>query len=289
METTETPLTPSTAESELTQMPAAPQLTKKIGKKAKKKKLTVFDEDAMKLIRRSNNSALAIASSMGVDANEVRKRMLSLEKQKIVVFDAANPDRVSLTVKGYNEYCPSTLETSIEKKARKHTQAERKLLQKMLPQQIAPQISQEQPTQKELLQPLHKIGQMETIREEKSEKIDLGELIARGAPKTPSFFVARQAAQKNAVEQVKLQPVAKETAKKLSEENCELCKDGFTLSVNGGNPKFGHCFCGAAYHKDCYGALMDGDPRCLRCGKELEIAMDRKSVEALKQLKDAFE
>lgn len=279
------PASQCTEESELTQPMPQPLVNniqnKKAAKKAKKKvKLTVFDGDAMKLIRRSNNSAIAIASSMGVDANEVRKRLLSLERQKIVVFDAANPDRVSLTVKGYNEYCPSTLETSIEKRARKHTQAEKKMMQKTLSQQLA------QPQQ--LQQTTRQIELPHTIEEEKIGRVDLGELIARGAPKTPSFFVARQQ-QKNAFDEVRLQPIAKQTANKIAEENCELCKDAFSLAVNGGNPKFGHCFCGAAYHRDCYGAMMDGDSRCLRCGRELELEMDRKSVEALKQLKDAFE
>jgi hypothetical protein len=70
-----------------------------------------------------------------------------------------------------------------------------------------------------------------------------------------------------------------------------LCKTGFSASVrpSESHPKYGHCFCGAAYHKDCYDAILEGEKRCLDCGRKLVLAVDLKSQEAIGALKDAFE
>ncbi|MFH1257317.1 MAG: hypothetical protein V1658_00105 [Candidatus Micrarchaeota archaeon] len=71
-------------------------------------------------------------------------------------------------------------------------------------------------------------------------------------------------------------------------EKCELCKTGFLISVKQEehNPKYGHCFCGAPYHKDCYGGIVNGDSKCIRCGRKLGSGADFKVEDAFKQIRD---
>lgn len=74
-----------------------------------------------------------------------------------------------------------------------------------------------------------------------------------------------------------------------SGEKCELCKTGFMISVKAEehNPKYGHCFCGAPYHKDCFEAVIADDTKCVRCGRKLGGGgADFKVEEAFKQITD---
>ncbi len=72
-------------------------------------------------------------------------------------------------------------------------------------------------------------------------------------------------------------------------EVCELCRAPFKIGGTTSHPKFGHCFCGAAYHKDCFETLADeSEGKCVRCGKKLKLAMDARSEEAVKELKNVF-
>ena len=72
-------------------------------------------------------------------------------------------------------------------------------------------------------------------------------------------------------------------------EACELCKARFKVGGRNAAPKFGHCFCGAAYHKDCYETVSDDGGACLRCGRKLVLRFDKNAQEAFKEIKDAFE
>jgi hypothetical protein len=71
-------------------------------------------------------------------------------------------------------------------------------------------------------------------------------------------------------------------------DTCELCKSGFMISVKEEehNPKFGHCFCGAPYHKDCYEGIMEGDGKCIKCGRKLGSGSDFKVEDAFKAIRD---
>ena len=87
--------------------------------------------------------------------------------------------------------------------------------------------------------------------------------------------------------------IAKGAAMRVEEnEVCELCRAPFKIGVgaNAANhAKFGHCFCGAAYHKDCYETLADeSGGKCVRCGKKLKLALDARSEEAVRELKNVF-
>lgn len=93
--------------------------------------------------------------------------------------------------------------------------------------------------------------------------------------------------------QGKASPQSKQSEGKSqgADEHCELCRAPFLLSMGkDANPKYGHCFCGAPYHKDCYDSLLEGSgTRCVRCGKRLSLILDKVSEEAVKELKKLFD
>ncbi len=89
--------------------------------------------------------------------------------------------------------------------------------------------------------------------------------------------------------EINLSAIAKKASKEQEKgEKCELCKSEFLISVNQHehNPKYGHCFCGAPYHKDCFDAVIAGDSKCVRCGRKLAGGSDFKVEEAFKQITD---
>ncbi|VVB70569.1 Uncharacterised protein [uncultured archaeon] len=103
---------------------------------------------------------------------------------------------------------------------------------------------------------------------------------------------AQQQAKPQMIQKVQ-QPVKQEEPKKIIEpqnvEKCDLCKGKFSNSVS--DPKnriYGHCFCGASYHEDCYNAIISGNQKCFRCGRKLKQISDKAS-EAVKDIKDVFE
>ncbi|MFH0973937.1 MAG: hypothetical protein V1817_04095, partial [Candidatus Micrarchaeota archaeon] len=163
---------------------------------------------------------------------------------------------------------------------------------------------------------------------EKEKELDLEDAFKKGAPNGAQFkpkeqkeqklrqtpkkeFTPQQrqpqfevdAVSKNEAELKKAieAEIAKGAAMRVGEnEVCELCRAPFKIAVGasaasaGATAKYGHCFCGAAYHKDCYETLArsegesEGGGKCVRCGKKLKIAMDARSEEAVKQLKNVF-
>ncbi len=48
----------------------------------------------------------------------------------------------------------------------------------------------------------------------------------------------------------------------------------------------GKTFCGAAYHKDCFEAVLEGDKKCVNCGRKLALTLDTKGEEAVSGIKD---
>ena len=74
-----------------------------------------------------------------------------------------------------------------------------------------------------------------------------------------------------------------------STEKCELCKGKFSTSVSDvKNRMYGHCFCGASYHEECYNTIITTDQKCFRCSRKLKEIND-KAVEAVKDIKEVFE
>ncbi|MDP2717315.1 MAG: hypothetical protein Q8P02_01080 [Candidatus Micrarchaeota archaeon] len=113
--------------------------------------------------------------------------------------------------------------------------------------------------------------------------VDLAELLRQGAPATPH----RPVFTPPSVSSRSHAPAPLASGEKQA---CELCRAPFKLSVkNLEGAKFAHCFCGAAYHQDCYHALVDGATGCVRCGRKLAPILDKHSEEALKSVKGAFD
>ncbi len=233
-------------------------------------KLTRFDKDAIELMRKGTRSAGRLAALMGLDSTQVRGRLLELESHGIIAFDASEPDKVSLTVKAYNDLKLSPIEEKKQEPAPN------------VPVRHPPAIEAPQaPTQKP---PAQTSGI--------SERIDLAELLRRGAPKDP-LFVRRKVGGDEVIEEKKIDAQTTELLKKtIAEyegEKCELCRGEFRLALADGHPKYGHCFCGAAYHQDCYDSLLDDKGSCARCGRTMEIILDRQSEEAVRAIRKLFE
>lgn len=94
----------------------------------------------------------------------------------------------------------------------------------------------------------------------------------------------------------KITPIKKEEivikktieTREQSNEKCELCKGKFSNSVSDSkNRVYGHCFCGASYHEECYNTIITTDQKCFRCGRKIKEIND-KAVEAVKDIKDVF-
>lgn len=224
----------------------------KMAGKTKAFRLNKFDKTVLDLVYRGEYSLSRMRDFLHVDAKDFDKRAKTLVRQKFLIVDASNPDFVRLSVKGFNKFSPT--------KPRKKRAEEKK------PAVVAGVVSAPG-SSKDLKQFLTT-----------SEK---------GSTKQPSFFVQRQ--QSGA--QTPLPSAShKPFSRKKESEACELCKAGFSLSVNKkSNPKYGHCFCGAAYHKDCYETLSSDNGTCARCGRKLELILDKRSEEAVKGIKDVFD
>jgi len=230
---------------------------------------------------------------LGIGEGEVEKRFQELKQAGFVSEIQENPGKYGLTVKAYNQFIPDSLETTLEQKARKRVEREQKRKEKQLKKKL------------ERVEEKREAGNtiIEIPGQAEHEKVDLQELLARGAPKAPSFFAKRM--QEKAVRQKKQQekpsaPITptqstqspsstQPSSEKNSVEKCVLCKADFVLAVSGGNPKYGHCFCGAAYHKDCYDGVLQTVGECVQCGKTLDIILDKESLEEVKKIKGVFE
>ncbi len=138
----------------------------------------------------------------------------------------------------------------------------------------------------------------------KQADLDLFEMLRKGSPKNGNGVAARiqtaiaasptgQAIPfEKQVESLGGRDAVKEMIEKTTQAGaCELCQAPFRLSVNAleNNPKYGYCFCGAAYHKDCYEHLVNSQNSCVRCGKKLQIRMDKASEDAVRAIKKLFD
>jgi len=267
----------------LVQVPPKPvmQAIKKV-KRTSRVKLSRFDKDAVKLIQEGTQSVMRISAVLGVDGGEARKRFVELEKRGFLSFDASSPDRVCLTIKGYNELRLSPRKEkpaeSIEKAA------------ETIPQpQLQPQLQRSD---------IEVFEEKPTAQQQLEQRIDLAEMLKRGAPREASVFVRRQEKRKGAEEKVVIEEkkldaqtteLLKKTMREYEGEKCELCRGDFKLALQDGHPKYGHCFCGSAFHRDCYESLLDGTRSCPRCGRALEIILDRQSQEAVNAIRKLFE
>ena len=261
-------------------------------------KLERFDKKLLKLLEeRGESTAEQLRAEFKILPLDFEKRLKTLARSKLVSVTPEN--NVSLGLKGYNALAekPRT-----ERKAREQPKTEAAPLQPLPEQELIPETqkileevdersliesrvfeipagarqTQQQSTETQLVRP------KETdANDPLSPQVEAANLLVIPAPATQA---PPQAAA--------LPPRAQQlnTAWSRAKETCELCKAPFKLSLKQeeNNPLYGHCFCGAAYHKDCYESLAQSG-QCARCGRKLELKIDNASRAALKQLKNMFD
>ncbi len=271
--------------------PATPRAKAKIAAGGKREMLSKFDTDLLRLVASGMSNQFELLNTLLVDPSEFASRVKTLANKKLLVRDAVDANILRLGIKGYN-----TLHEIDEKKqkAQKQTAPVRHGEEPQIPFSAPfPQVSQKPADAPQNDSP--KLGDPFIG--------DLSELAKKYGPNAkrqgsaPENYIsaarkAMQAPQVPVSSNVPQAPVAASAAGAGREDDlCELCKAPFKLSASllENNPKYGHCFCGAAYHKDCFEGLLEADAKCVRCGKRLTAALDRKSEDAVKKIKNAFD
>ncbi len=220
--------------------------------------MTKFDKDLLGYLSDGPSSRRELLAKTRVAESEFDKRVKKLKARKFVVLAG---EQVALGVGGYNKL--RQLDAASKRKAAKKEKGSVAL-----------------PEAKPAPKPEPKTLPLKIERAEApANAIDLAEILKQASE--------RMREQKGAPKPVEKEPWPPKRVE--PREACELCKGEFSLSVKGGHPKYGHCFCGAAYHKDCYEAVMGDDKRCVRCGRKLELYLDKESEEAVRSIRDAFD
>ncbi|MFA4946009.1 MAG: hypothetical protein WC607_00500 [Candidatus Micrarchaeia archaeon] len=239
-----------------------------------KPKLKAFDKAVFDVIRAGVYRTEHIASKLHVDEAALKVRLGELAVAGLVVVDG---EGVRLGIEGFNAY------PAAKKRAKKTKENENSAIVQL---KTEPAVASVEPAKTESIKPAPvalKPIEPEALPAPVTMS-DLHELLKLGAP-------TGSARQPNA--QKEEPPLVKTEARPLTkggDEVCELCKGRFALAVKGkGHPKFGHCFCGAAYHKDCYEALINDTKKCVRCGRKLELYLDRRSEEAVHAIRGVFD
>ncbi len=265
---------------------------KKKAAKTKPFKLTRFDKDLAETVRSGVMNVEEILRKMAVDPNDFHKRVKTLVVKGYFVFDFPETKELRLGWKGYNLFAPkikrekkSSLLKPLAEQKNEEKSAEIK------PPEVHPIIRQEKPL----------LSDKDVVIEVQSTA-DLADLLEKGSPKgrqikPPSNFFAERQKQREALPQESApepsKPLKADTGEALlleGKEACELCKAKFKLNVkNTEQAKYGHCFCGASFHKDCYESLLDNGGSCVRCGRKLKLMFDKKTEDAVKGIKNVFE
>jgi len=294
---------PPTKEQKKPAEPAKARAAKAAPAKASKlpKKLLLFDIDLLEAVKSGNNTQDKLLLLTGVDPFQFGQRADFLCAKGLLCRDSANPGAFRLGIAGYDEVAKR--KAAEEKKSRKASAPG------TLQVAVSATQSQEPPS------PISKLTEKDSPlvylpgpehKPARQADIDLFELINKGSPKNGSGNGTAAKIQ-TAMETVPAgQPIpfekqvetlgGRDAVKEMIEKTtqagvCELCQAPFHLSVNPSenNPKYGYCFCGASYHKDCYEHLVNSRSFCVRCGKKLQIRMDKASEDAVRAVKKLFD
>lgn len=299
--------------AEAAQEPQAEQAAEKAAKvrkkrtvkrKARKPRLQKFDALLLQLLKEGKSDAEEIRALFNVDAGEFRKRLETLLRRKLIVANAEFSE-LHLSIQGVNEYKPEWKKQADKWLGRKETEKENTEGEKPAGEKAA---LEAQDTKQEKLEVEVEKKSVEADEVSAVERLDLEEVIRKYGPnesqrhwkQRPSPFIERhvnnkpqekdKTAASSDVAEIPVKVVRQGSSGKAEEtaEKCELCKSGFVVSVKQeeNNPKYGHCFCGAAYHKDCYEAVLEGDKKCVRCGRKLALTLDLKAEEAVSGITD---
>lgn len=263
------------------------QLEKEKRKRGRKPgfKPTQFDRDLLHLLRDGKGNPDELVSQLGIAKSELLERVQLLKNEKFVTNEN---DAFCLTVNGYNFYTSKAVKKVSLKKAftgevklRKQKKVERKEPEAQVPEQ---KHVNDFLSSTEVVDLGGKLG-----------KMDLQEIIQRYGP-TPeqkTRFLQQKAGEVLRFAKPKISsalPTPTQQSVSLASETCDLCKSDFKVSISNLElAKYGHCFCGAAYHKECYDSLLSDSAKCIRCGKKLFLIIDKQSREAIKGIRDVFE
>ncbi|MDP3741713.1 MAG: hypothetical protein Q8R15_00185 [Candidatus Micrarchaeota archaeon] len=258
-------------------------------------KPTQFDSDLMHLLREGTGVVEEITAHLGVSKTELLKRLELLKAENLATEENSV---FHLTVNGYNFYAAKGIKkVSLKKtftgevKLHKHHKVEKRDAVPIDPEKqkhVADWLSST-----EVVDLGGKLG-----------KMDLEEIIKRYGPsqEQKERFIERKVEE---VVQIKQQPKTTGVSTPSSRQSrnsgsdhsnsndsevCDLCKSPFKLAISDPQlAKYGHCFCGAAYHKECYDTLLADSAQCVRCGKKLFLIIDKQSREVINKIKDVFE
>lgn len=258
----------------------------KTRKKLKKFKLVTFDKEVLKLVYSGITNEEHVQERTRVDDAQFKSRIEELIKQGFIVRGA---EKLKLGIEGFNALVDKVhlktmqfpnsngeLKGKIEEEIEEEVEEENEKLKK--------QVNKRSESEVELPKGQEKITELVDI-EGKIGRMDLEEVIKKYGPTPEQKTRYLKKTEKNAVPKQHLA-----TSQVSASDLCELCKAPFVLKISSeGHSKYGHCFCGAAYHKDCYDTILDDSRMCIRCGKKLMLLLDKNSRETLNELRDAFE
>ncbi|MFH1246810.1 MAG: hypothetical protein V1644_00360, partial [Candidatus Micrarchaeota archaeon] len=252
-------------------------------------KPTQFDLDLMHLLREGNGNVDDLISHLGVSKNELLQRLQLLKAENLATEENGV---YALSVNGYNFYAAKgSKKVSLKRaftgevKLQKHKKVEKR----------------EEPVDSEKQKHVNEwLSSTEVVDlGGKLGRMDLEEIIKRYGPsqEQKERFIERKVEE---VVQVKPKTTGVSTPASRQVKNgpvtnndsevCDLCKSPFKLAVSDPQlSKYGHCFCGAAYHKECYDSLLADSSQCVRCGKKLFLIIDKQSREVINKIKDVFE
>lgn len=276
-------------------------------------KLERFDKKLLSILeQRGETPADEISKEFKINPEELQKRLKTLMREKYLSLTASNS--LVLGLKGFNALeakakrakkakpVPSSVAVE-EKTPREHsgsiaaekkeeiTELDRKIFEipetAGNPQQTKLPLKCAVPSKKPVTAGAKEPANKEEFEQISSQVEEQGIMLVSKGALTPSLSQTPAAASLPSTAPNLQQGLSGNNAKG---EVCELCKAPFKLSVKReeNQPLYGHCFCGAAYHQDCYESLVESG-RCVRCGKKLELRLNRASQETTKQIKNLFD
>jgi len=278
------------------------------------KKLLLFDIDLLEAVKSGDNTQDKLLLLTGVDPLQFVQRADFLCAKGLLCRDSANANVFRLGIAGYDELAKRR--TAQEKKARKAADSAAAAAAPSAAEKTAA-ASGVKPAAEERAPVVSKLTERDSPlvylpgpehKPAKQTDIDLFDMLRRGSPKNGNGSGNGTAAKiqtvlgaaptglpipfEQQVETLGGRDAVKELIEKTTQAGvCELCQAQFHLSVNASenNPKYGYCFCGASYHKDCYEHLVSSRNSCVRCGKKLQLRMDKASEDAVRAVKKLFD
>jgi isoleucyl-tRNA synthetase len=238
-------------------------------------KLKLFDKTLLETIRNGKNDLKEIIKEFNIDENEFAKRLKSLKKNKLVV---ESEGKLKLGINGFDEIEKDRKQKERKKKKDAEKQEKKQEILKPIESEL-----KEEP--KEVIQKKLEVNKIEVVEEGKIEKMDLNEIVKKYGPTEEQ----KKTFEKK-MEVIKaIENDEKKSGNEKKVERCALCRQPFELSMkDNSKARYGYCFCGAAYHKDCYESLLDASGLCVNCGKKLVLILDKQTKDALKNVKNLF-